>query len=334
MTAESNEGATPADAPRRRTPWRGPLGVVVVTAAVLAGWPVITQGTASGDGNAAITGAATLTLAGAARHLDAYQSAAGVIARRAVLQATVPALAEGPAASGTTGAALAPLPATTGGPSSDGSTPTTVAPTPTVPTVPTAEVPSTTVAAPAAHGGPILTAPEVTRPADQTEPTPTPAPAAPTPAATAAPVPAAVAAAAAERTVAAPAPVAVSLTAGSGVGSSAEVRLLELVNGLRTSMGLSPLAGNGALAGSARSWAQLLAGQGALAHQDLNPFLSTWFTAGENVAFGPSVDSVFAALVSSPRHYANMTRADFTVLGVGVAVAADGKVWTSQLFAG
>ena len=273
--------------------------MVVVTTAVLAGWPVITQGTASGDGNASVTSAATLTPAGGARHLDAYQSAAGVIARRAVLQAVVAA------------------PATIGGVSSDGSTPTTLASI-AVPTLRTAESPSP-MAAPAAHGGPSLAPPEVTRPGDQAETTSTSTPSAPTPAATAVP---------------AVASVAVSLTAGSGADSRAEARLLDLVNGLRTSMGLAPVTGNGVLAGSARNWAQLLASQGALAHQNLNPFLSTWLTAGENVAFGPSLESVFAALVSSPRHYANMTRADFTALGVGVAMAADGKVWTSQLFAG
>jgi uncharacterized protein YkwD len=97
---------------------------------------------------------------------------------------------------------------------------------------------------------------------------------------------------------------------------------------------LGPLAVDGRLRAGAQGWAKQLSQDGALHHQDMGRFLDQWTTAGENVAFGPSVDAIFGALVASPRHYANIVKADFSAVGIGVVPAADGMLWTSHLFAG
>ncbi|MPY94171.1 MAG: hypothetical protein GEV08_14245, partial [Acidimicrobiia bacterium] len=235
--------------------------------------------------------------------LGAYRSAAAVIARKAAAtdapDEATPAVAASPATT-------AP--------------PTTVPP----PSTTTAPAPPPTTSPPPAPAPP---APEpALAPAPEAAPVPVPE----TPAATqavSAPVPVAALAAPA------PAPVAAVVTP-VGTDAAAEARFLELVNGLRASLGLAPLGGDGRLQGAARGWARHLADQGALSHQDLNQYLDAWYTAGENVAFGPSADAIFNALVSSPRHYANMARGDFTVVGIGVVVGPDGRLWTSHVFGG
>lgn len=59
--------------------------------------------------------------------------------------------------------------------------------------------------------------------------------------------------------------------------------------------------------------------------------------AGENLAynyFGPDAAAAQAewALMESPGHRANILRPDFTHVGMGVAVAADGRYLFTQLF--
>jgi uncharacterized protein YkwD len=115
---------------------------------------------------------------------------------------------------------------------------------------------------------------------------------------------------------------------------SAEAHFLTLVNDLRARAGRGPLSVDPALAASAQGWARRLASDAALHHQDIGRFLDGWTTAGENVAFGPTVDSMFSALVASPRHYANIVKGEFSSVGIGVVPGPDGRLWTSQLFAG
>ena len=98
--------------------------------------------------------------------------------------------------------------------------------------------------------------------------------------------------------------------------------------------GLGALSMDGRLQASAQGWARQLAQDASLHHQDVGQFLDGWTTAGENIAFGPSVDTMFAALVASPRHYANMVRREFSAVGIGVVVGPDGQLWTSHVFAG
>jgi len=49
---------------------------------------------------------------------------------------------------------------------------------------------------------------------------------------------------------------------------------------------------------------------------------------------GPSVDAVHTALVASAGHYANITGASYSRIGVGVATDSSGQVWVVEVFAG
>lgn len=57
-----------------------------------------------------------------------------------------------------------------------------------------------------------------------------------------------------------------------------------------------------------------------------------WRYWGENVASAPDIFWAQSALENSPEHYENMVGANFTHVGLGVAVA-NGSVWVTQNFA-
>ncbi len=57
------------------------------------------------------------------------------------------------------------------------------------------------------------------------------------------------------------------------------------------------------------------------------------FPAGENIAFGfPTPDAVMGGWLRSPGHRANIASPSFTVIGVGVAAAANGLLYWAQDF--
>ena len=116
--------------------------------------------------------------------------------------------------------------------------------------------------------------------------------------------------------------------------SRPEAEFLSLLNAERATVGLPALALDAGLQAAAAAQAGNIAAAGSLFHQDLVPLLGPWRTVGENVGFGPSVSSINTALVNSPGHYANMVNPDFTHVGIGVVVTADGRVWVSQVFGG
>lgn len=108
------------------------------------------------------------------------------------------------------------------------------------------------------------------------------------------------------------------------------------INGLRAEVGVGSLSRSGDLDARALAWAQYMAGASDLSHSGSVSQLVAegWSIAGENVGYGPSVDAVFAGLLGSSGHYANMVNPSFTTVGVGAVVDADGVVWTAHLFAG
>ena len=77
-----------------------------------------------------------------------------------------------------------------------------------------------------------------------------------------------------------------------------------------------------------------MADTGNFAHSNIASLLNPWTVVGENIGYGPSVNSVFNALVASPGHYKNMVDARFTAVGVGAYVDATGGVWTAHVFGG
>jgi uncharacterized protein YkwD len=128
----------------------------------------------------------------------------------------------------------------------------------------------------------------------------------------------------------APAPAAPPVDS-AGAGS-----LAALTNDVRAGVGLGALTRDGSLDAMAIDWARELASSGNLRHSSIPKSIigKPWSTAGENVGFGPSVDAVHAALVASSGHYANITGARYTRLGVGVATDSAGQVWVVEVFAG
>ncbi|HEY7564719.1 MAG TPA: CAP domain-containing protein [Acidimicrobiia bacterium] len=99
-------------------------------------------------------------------------------------------------------------------------------------------------------------------------------------------------------------------------------------------MGAAPLAGNADLNNYARWWAREMAVSGNFAHSDIGSLLGPWSIVGENIGYGPAVETVFQALVNSSGHYNNMVDTRFTSVGVGVFVDTSGRIWTAHVFAG
>lgn len=104
----------------------------------------------------------------------------------------------------------------------------------------------------------------------------------------------------------------------------AEAESFRLLNELRASLGLAPLARTGVMDSFARNWSQTMAMTGNFEHST-GPY-------GENIAWnsqGSLTPAEAAAAmhemwINSPGHYANMTNADYTLAGVGFYSDASG----------
>ena len=127
-----------------------------------------------------------------------------------------------------------------------------------------------------------------------------------------------------------------------------ERRMLGLVNADRTAAGLPPLELAADLASVARWRSEDMVARGYFSHEIagvpgrnvfdvLEERGVTFSLAGENLAFnyygaGETAGRAEGSLMDSPAHRANIVRPAFTHLGVGVAVAPDGRVVFTQLF--
>ena len=114
---------------------------------------------------------------------------------------------------------------------------------------------------------------------------------------------------------------------------------LDAMNADRAANGLGPLCGNGQLAGAAQQWANWMAQNASLTHQDLNALIgrTPFHTVGENILVAPVGTSASAwegAWMGSPGHRANILSGAFTSAGAGSAVSADGRVWVCVDFGG
>jgi uncharacterized protein YkwD len=99
------------------------------------------------------------------------------------------------------------------------------------------------------------------------------------------------------------------------------------------------LCWNNQLAGFAQGWAQTMAANQSLTHQNLNGLIgSTPFHAmGENILVGPagmSVAQMENAWMNSSPHRANILNGAFHAAGVGVAYDSQGQVWVCVDFGG
>ncbi|MCP5026844.1 MAG: CAP domain-containing protein [Actinomycetia bacterium] len=123
------------------------------------------------------------------------------------------------------------------------------------------------------------------------------------------------------------------VTSAAAASPTEEAAFVSRINGLRSSLGLTPLVGDAELVGASRVWADQMASDDVLAHApDITAGITApWIKVGENVGVGGDVDSLFQAFVDSPLHYANLVDPDFRYVGVGVTFA-NGKLWTTHRF--
>ena len=111
------------------------------------------------------------------------------------------------------------------------------------------------------------------------------------------------------------------------------------MNGDRASGGLGGLCANSALNSYAQSWANWMAQNQSLTHQNLGNILSgTSFSAvAENILSGPggmSAGQMEAGWMGSPAHRQNIMNGAYSAAGVGIAYSSDGRVWVVVDFGG
>ena len=122
--------------------------------------------------------------------------------------------------------------------------------------------------------------------------------------------------------------------------ASAEYRaqLEGATNAARTAHGLAPLAVNGGLTAVATNWSGTQAAQNRMFH---NPDVGAqipagWGHYGENVLQNyahATPQQLVDQWMASPAHRVNLLNPGHTSMGVGAAVAADGKLYATQVFA-
>ncbi len=117
--------------------------------------------------------------------------------------------------------------------------------------------------------------------------------------------------------------------------------LAGMVAALRAFERLPNLAASSALGALATAHAEQMREKRAVAHDLGNGDFRERLEAmggfdvravGENVAHAPTVALAHRALHASPSHRANLLRADYTHMGVAVAVATDGSVYVCETF--
>ena len=147
------------------------------------------------------------------------------------------------------------------------------------------------------------------------------------------------------RTVVRPASATVNTSSGSGI-LSAELRAFALINRKRVEAGLNPLTWSSRLEGVARSHSTDMARRAYFDHRspsgkrvanrvdDAN--LGDWKAIGENIAVNRGYPDPIARAVEgwviSPLLKSNLLARSWTESAVGVAIAADGSYYFTQVF--
>jgi hypothetical protein len=126
--------------------------------------------------------------------------------------------------------------------------------------------------------------------------------------------------------------------AGASTGIDSERIAFCKMNEERRARGLAPLAWDGAIADTSRSWSRHMASVDRLFHDP--SFGSTLFAlipgasfAAENVGFTSGTDeSMHDAFMRSDGHRANILRANANRVGVGAIRDAQGRLWITHRF--
>ena len=125
-----------------------------------------------------------------------------------------------------------------------------------------------------------------------------------------------------------------------------ERRAFELVNAERRARGRSPLVFDGELVRMARYHSENMARRGFFNHVDRDGLdltgrasvlgITGWRALGENIAYNQGYDDPTAFAVErwmiSDKHRENILNREFTHAGIGIAKAADGSVYFTQVF--
>jgi uncharacterized protein YkwD len=112
-----------------------------------------------------------------------------------------------------------------------------------------------------------------------------------------------------------------------------EAKFLEQINDVRVTVGLDPLVADTMLIDASRTWADSMRFAGQINHDPglKYSYSQSWLRLGENVGTGPDVESIAAAFIASPTHYANIVRPDWDGAGVGV-VSVGARIYVVQRF--
>ncbi len=132
--------------------------------------------------------------------------------------------------------------------------------------------------------------------------------------------------------------------AKNGDYSAFQKKVVELVNKERAKAGLKALKMNTQLSKVATLKSQDMAKNNYFDHNSptygspfdmMKRFGITYRTAGENIAMGQtSPEQVMKGWMNSPGHRANILKASFTEIGVGVAKNSGGRLYWTQQFIG
>ena len=131
---------------------------------------------------------------------------------------------------------------------------------------------------------------------------------------------------------------AVLTPAPAAASAAQESAFINQVNAARAQVGLPALIPDGQLTNLARGWAESMrdgvcgAGNHICHASPISAGVThSWAKLGENVGTGPDVDSVMAAFIASPGHYANIIDPEFTHIGVGIVWEGD-RMFTTHRF--
>ena len=110
------------------------------------------------------------------------------------------------------------------------------------------------------------------------------------------------------------------------------------MNGERAKAGVAPLQLSAGARTVARRWSSHMAAHGMSHNPNLSGDLAGvgvtgWHTIGENVGYGSSVSQVHGMFMASGGHRANILKAGYTHMGIGV-VHSGSRVWVTMVFVG
>jgi hypothetical protein len=107
-----------------------------------------------------------------------------------------------------------------------------------------------------------------------------------------------------------------------------ESQLLSLTNADRARAGLAPLVSSSTLVSIARAWSDHMAATGQLVHDpSLASKVTGWSSIGENIAKAYSSTQAENLFMGSAGHRANILKASYNRVGIGVSRASDGSYW-------